>query len=312
MKITIHKIDLDASGNPMLTQVAEKDVVLKYEAELAIDGSTSNSGVAILRKTDGSYMYSLAVTREDKEEPVRYKVEFKRFLERLLRNHREIRYIRYEEPILGYATAIPNLMMLRTMVEELKIETEPEFNYVGNSEVNNKRWKKAFLAPAKCPNDTEEEKKAVKAKVVEMIPWLADVTQDEIDAFAMGYAAIQMRNNGYEENELQSKKKTRPFEYNIEFVGADSFEDAVEDVLNNPRVKIPAVVLENGLRYVEIEPRANFDKTVYSEMGDEDKLVVLSFSSDKHGDVILKHRIGTLAALNDTLYAFVWRKSRKR
>ena len=71
-------------------------------------------------------MYScISVTRESGEEPVRYKVRLKELIAELLRENRNINYVYYEEPIIEYATAVPNLMMLRTTVQELKIENEP-------------------------------------------------------------------------------------------------------------------------------------------------------------------------------------------
>lgn len=310
MIVTARKIDL-VNGVPTLVQINLDSLNVKTDAVMAIDGSTSNSGVAILDRADGGLYACAALTREKGEEPVRYKVRFKEFIIDTLRKHREIRYIYYEEPTLEYATAIANLMMLRTSVEEIKIEHEQEFSYVGNSEENNLKWKKAFLAPSKVPAGSENQKKAVRDKLLSYMPMLEGITQDEVDAYCMGFAAIKMRNEGYAEDELQSKKKAKPFQYEVEFIGADNEEYAIEEFLSY-ELKVPAVVLENGLKSVNIGPRANFDKTVYEEMGQDDKLLIIGFPSDKHGDIILKYRIGELAAMNDRLYAFIWRKSRKR
>lgn len=306
----ISKVCLE-NGVPVLKEITQQDIVLNQESVIAIDGSTSNSGLAILNKSTGAMCACIAATRENKEDPVRYKINLKRFIAGLLREHRNITYVYYEEPIIEYASAVANLMMLRSMVTELKIENEPEFDYVGNSEVNNKKWKRVFMEPTKLPDKSEDQKRVVRERLLMYMPMLEGITQDEVDAIAMGFAAIKMTLAGYAENELESKKKAKPFQYNIEFVGADNENTAIEDFFASD-IRVPTSVLNNGLRYVEIGPRANFDKTVYNEMSDEDKLLVIGFNSDKHCDLILKHKIGPLSATYSMLYAFVWRKARKR
>ena len=54
-----------------------------------------------------------------------------------------------------------------------------------------------------------------------------------------------------------------------------------------------------------------FDNKVYELMDGEDLLLILGFSNKHHGNMILKHRVGHLTAQYDTIYALVWRKSRK-
>ena len=311
MKIEAKRVGLDSSGNAVVIGIDTKDIHVNEEAILSIDGSTSNSGLAILRKRDGAMYSCISVTRESGEEPVRYKVRLKELIAELLRENRNINYVYYEEPIIEYATAVPNLMMLRTTVQELKIENEPEFNYIGNSEINNKKWKKVFIAPEKLPDTSEAQKNVVRDKLIKYMPMLNAVSQDEIDAIAMGYAALKMVAMGYSEEELQSKKKAKPFQYNIDFVGAENEEFAVEYFFDSG-TKVPASVLSNGIKYVEINKKANFDKTIYSEMGPDDKLLIIGFPSDEHSDLVLKYKIGTLAAMNSFLYAFVWRKARKK
>ena len=52
-------------------------------------------------------------------------------------------------------------------------------------------------------------------------------------------------------------------------------------------------------------------KHIYDTMSDEDKLLIIKFNTKYHGDIILKHKVGNLAAQYDNLYALVWRVTRK-
>ena len=53
-----------------LKSIEVQDVTVGYSSVLSIDGSTSITGVAILRKTDGAVQYIGAFKREDGESPV--------------------------------------------------------------------------------------------------------------------------------------------------------------------------------------------------------------------------------------------------
>ena len=201
--------------------------------------------------------------------------------------------------------------MLRSFIEEMIIENEPTFDYIKHYEVNNMRWKKEFLAPDKVPYGTDKQKKAVHDKLISGLPFLEGISQDEIDAIGLGYVAAKHLMNGNDDSgqELVSKKKARPFQYNAEFIATDSDDDAfVEffDVYNGPEN-----ILQNGICMTEIDSRVNFDKHIYTTMGDDDKVLLIKFKSKHHGDVILKYKIGYLAAQYDYIYAIIWRKSRK-
>lgn len=309
MKVVIRQPSIDANGNSVLLSVEPWQMIVEHGAIIAIDGATSNSGVGILRKADGAIMYSIAVTREKDESPVKYKLQFKELLKAMLRRFKLIDHIAYEEPIIGYVTSVANLMMLKTMVAELLEENKAEFSYVTHNQINNKRWKKEFVAPAVLPNNTEKEKKLVREKLESYIPCLKDVTQDEIDALAMGFVVIRNRLAGKSDEELQSKKSTKPFKYEIDFYGGDSDDDVIEEFFE--QYNGPKGIIDNGIRLSEIGPRANFDKFIYSEMGEDDMILIVKFPSDKHSNIVLQYRLGSLTNF-DYIYAFVWRKNRKR
>ena len=292
----------------LLRHIDISNILVADEAVLSIDGSTTNTGVSIIRKSDGALFYSCAFSRSDGESPVRYKVNLKNALRRIIQGNTLIKTVYYEEPFIGYAESASRLMMLRTTVDEIIIENEPNLDYIEHFEISNKRWKKLFLAPAKLPNNTELEKKAVRDKLLSLLPFLAELTQDEVDAYCMGYSAAILA-KGEREN-LESKKKVTPFKYNVEFVGADTDEgvfDVFHEVYTGPRK-----LLENGISLVEINNRVKFDTAVYKEMGPSDKVLIIKFDSNTHGDIILKHNIGPLSASYDYIYAIIWRKSRKR
>lgn len=311
MKFTVRRPQQIQGGGIIMMDCALEDINVQQYAILSIDGSTSNSGLAILRESDGALMYSMCATRDDSgETPVHYKIRLKRQVADILRRNKYIQQVYYEEPVVANITSVANLFMLRTFIEEMIIESEPEFDYIKHYEISNMRWKKLFLAPDKVPTGTENQKKAVRNKVELSLPFLNKVTQDEIDAICMGYVTCVHLINGGEAEELESKKKVRPFKYNVNFIGADKDDDMLTefyDVYNGPEK-----LLENGISFTEIKGKTDFEKHIYQTMGhDDDKILIIKFSSKHHGNIVLQHKIGQLAAQYDYIYAIVWRVTRK-
>ena len=308
MKVTLRKPDIDLQGNIVMRNIKEEDLIVAGDAIMSIDGSTTNTGVGILRKSDGALYYSCSFAREDGETPVQYKVRLKRFINNILFRNNMIDTVYYEEPFIGYAEAAKNLLMLRTFIEELIVENEPDYNYLKHIEVNNMKWKRMFLAPDKCPSGTDLQKAAVRKKLETFMPYLKVVTQDEIDAICLGFVATVHIKDGTDE-ELQSKKKAHAFQYNIEFIGADCDDNMITEFADT--YSGPKQIMQNGITLTEINGTTNFDKHVYQSMGSDDKILIVKFSSKHHGNLVLKYRIGHLAANFDYLYAVVWRKARK-
>ena len=311
MKFVVKQPQQLQNGGIIMGEIPLEDIRVNQYAILAIDGSTSNSGLAIMRESDGALLYSMCATRESSgESPVHYKIRLKRQVMDILRRNKYIQQIYYEEPTIANVTAIANLFMLRTFVEEMIIENEPEFDYLKHYEINNMKWKKEFLAPDKVPSGTDNQKKAVRDKLELSLPFLNKATQDEIDAICMGYVACVHLKDGGSGDELQSKKKPRAFQYNVTFIGADADDDMLTEFYDV--YKGPQKLLENGLSFTEIDGKRNFDKHIYETMGaDDDKILIIKFSSKHHGNIVLQHRIGNLAAQYDYIYAIVWRKTRK-
>lgn len=283
---------------------------LTTDAVMAIDGSTTCTGIAFLEKEHGYLLGTMALKRSSGESQVRYKVEYKRFIAEILRKFK-ILNIFYEEPYIGFAESTKALFLLRSSIEELIVENEPEFDYIRYIEVNNKRWKKALLGEGNCPVGTELEKAAVKAEIVRQLPFMDKVTQDEIDATGIGFVAITRLQSGTEVD-LASKKKAKPFKFNIEFIGADDEDEFYTQFFDQlTDYKIPTSVLDNGMTMTKIPGSGIFDNYVYKYMGDSDKLLVLCFSVKHHANIILEHRISNLTANNKYIYAVIWRKTRK-
>ena len=293
-----------------LSNIGIEDVKVLEPAIMSIDGSTTCSGVCIMN-TSGLILYSMAFKRTDGETPVQYKVRWKRSLLDLFSRNRNIGSVFYEEPFLGYAEAAKVLMMLRTSVEEIIEENDPDLKYLKLTEVSNKKWKKLFLAPDPCPVGTDNEKKAVRDKLESMLPIMSVVTQDEIDAASMGFVAI-WNMQAHKENDLKSRKAAKAFKYNIKFMGADSDDDILDElsyiIQEN---KIPNNLVDS-LEMYDLPGTGKFDDFVYKAIGDEDKLVVLSFASGKYGNVVLTHNIGNLSKNYKYIYAVCWRKTRKK
>lgn len=312
MKITVRQpvYKNEDKDDIVLNEIDIEDIKVEDRAIISIDGSTTASGIAIIRQSDCGLMYTMLMERDKKEEtPVRYKIRLKQAVLGILKRNPKIGKIYYEEPIIGHPTAVANLMMLRTFVEEMLIENEPHLDYISHFEVNNKRWKRLFMEPTKLPGNTEAEKKMVRNKLVGFLPFMSEVTQDEIDAAVMGYVAARELKKGTAEETLLSKKKARPFMYEARFIGADEDDEMLMQFYE--AYKGPRKILENGVSITEMGTRGDFDKHVYQTMSDDDKVLVIKFPSNKHGNIILKHRLGYLSAQFSYIYAIVWRKYRK-
>lgn len=311
MKKKLRVVSKDESGNFCLKEIEQEEVLFLDESVMGIDGSTTNTGISIIRKADGALLYSFSLQREKSSEtPVQYKVRLKKFVDDILGRNKNIGSVFYEEPFVGeHATSVGNLMMLRTFVEELVLENEPKYDYLKREEINNMKWKKIFLAPTKCPQGTEAQKKAVRNKLIGYMPFLDCITQDEVDAICLGMSAVYKIRQGLED-ELKSKKAVKPFQYEIRFIGADDTDDMLQelhDIYNGPDV-----VMQNGILLKDIGSRANFEKKIYELMGQEDKLLILKYKSGKYGNLTLQYNIGHLVANYEYIYALVWRKNRKK
>lgn len=313
MKIICRKPVMDSGTQEWkLTEIDINDVLVgNCDSIMSIDGSITCTGTAILDRR-GMILYLIAFKRSSDETAVQYKVRWKKQLDLLFRNNRAIKEVYYEEPYLNPSriTSTKVLFMLRTSVEELIEENSPDLNYLKLTEVNNKRWKKLFLAPDKCPNDTDLEKKAVRDKLVGMLPILENSTQDEMDASALGFVAVWQAESHKED--LKSRKAARPFQYNIRFIGTDSDDDVLDEVMYlAAQENIPDRVVANSAFY-SLPGTGRFEDYVYKAIGEEDALVVLSFDSGKYGNIVLANNIGNLTRMYDRIHAVCWRKNRKR
>lgn len=311
MILSVKQPIMGNNNNVELKQVSASDIHVDQYCILAIDGSTTNSGLAIMRETDGAIIYIMNAKREKDETPVQYKVRLKREVKNILLANKLINQVYYEEPVVANISSVRNLFMLRAFIEEIMVEEEPTFNYLKYYEVANTKWKSLFLAPDKVPSGTENQKKAVRNKLELLLPFVKCVTQDEIDALCLGYVATQLlKRNIAAGEELKSKKKPRAFKFSCDFVGADSDDEALIELSEN--FNGPKKLLEKlEVHMTDLGNRESFDKHVYEVMGDDDKILIIKFPSKYHGDVVLKYRIGMLAQQYDYIYAAVWRNTRK-
>lgn len=278
-------------------------------ALLSIDGATSRTGICLLDASKAEVICTFRCTRDADETPVEFKVAMKEFISKILENNRNITQVCYEEPFIGHASAVSNLFMLRSMVEEIKVESKGKFSYVNDYYINNKRWKKLYLWPKPLPQGTELEKQAVRNKMLEDMPYLSELTQDEIDATAMGIVACTKLRNGKDITELESRKAVRRFQFNAEFLGAEDDESMCSEIMSV--YGGPESVLDNGVEMVDLKRNEILDDCVCRTMGSEDKLVIVKFSGQEHGDTVLKYRLGMLSNNYPYIYALTWRKTRR-
>lgn len=306
MILTVKEAVEGTDGNIRLIET-NSEVRVSREAIMAIDGSTNVTGVSIVDYLDEELKYSLAFKRNKKEESaVAYKVRMKKEIKQILLNNPAIINVVYEEPYIGYAGSTKSLMMLRTFIEEIIAEEEPKLNYVKYHELNNKRWKKLFLHPEKCPNNSKLEKKIVYDKLISLYPYCKVLSQDEIDSSAIGIVGTRIIKNG---GKVSSKKKAKKFEFNSVFIGCYDDEDLIQSLQD---YEVPREVIENGITIETLGNRANFEKAIYESMGEDDKLLVIKFDSRYHGDVVLKYKLGKIIIMYDYIYALIWRKRRRK
>lgn len=284
------------------------DILVSNKAILAIDGSTSITGICLLDVNTKSLIARARVIRDEiHESPVRYKLALKDFVYQLLVKFPNIQIISYEEPVIYHASAVKNLFMLRTFVEELIIEHEPDLNYIQHFEVANTRWKKIFLYPDKMKNKTDEDKQAVNEKVKRIYNIGGDLDLNESDAIGLGYATVEIL-NGEKNFELESKKKPTKFQYNIEFTTEDEV-GAIQDI-EFDKYGIPEKIIDNGIEFRELGNKDKLEDKIYTELQNADFVLVLCFDITKHGDIAMKYGLSNLDT--NEVKAIVWRKTRKK
>ena len=302
---------------------------------LGIDGSSSNTGISVINTVTRSLVGTIAVSRDDGEDFVQYKLKLKGVIKRLMDgNIKILKNIFYEEPFVGFTSATEVLMAIRTTVREIMLEHAPVYDHIGYKEINNQRWKKVFLAPMKVPAGTDNQKAAVRDKVCKMFGNCImtttkvkgqDVvvpifTEDEFDSIGIGIAVLIASANG-DSDELLSKKKARPFKYNIEYIPiySDDLDSAEEYIMMNysdhlDEMQIPQQVRNAGVSISQLNGRGAFDKHIYELMGSDDKLVIVAFKAGKYVDAVIRNGRNDLCkeyGPEDYMIAVVWRKARK-
>lgn len=288
------------------------DIKLNEEVSMGIDCSSTCTGLCIATKT-GVPLYTFAVKRDSGDDYILYKVKLKALFLKLFKQIPSLNQVYYEEPFLGYAESSKILLTLRTTIQEIKYENTPDFDYIKFNEVSNQTWKRLFLEPEmKVPGGKDAQKAAVRKKLEEVyFDCFKDLTQDEVDATAMTMVCTMKVLVGLE-NEITSSKKTKPFQYEVRFLGANTDEEMYDNFSSiSSKWKIPKKIVEDSYKLITLNGRGNFDDKVYASMGEDDRVIVLKYKSDKYGNITLAHRIGSLAHDYDFIYAVVWRKRRK-
>ena len=298
----------------MALHYALEDICIGKRCIISVDASTDNTGYAIIDITSGELICTMQLKRES-ENLAQYGMKSQYVLGKIFEQCPSIEYIVYEEPFIQWVQSATVLIGLRAFYYSFVEEQKAKGRVLEMIEIANTKWKKVFLAPKKLPPSSAEHKGMIASKFKELFPNI-EVTQDEMDASGLGLSFIQEykeKGLGGVKEELVSKAKVHPFKYNVEFLGADSLDDCLEELsycMNG--YKIPKKVMENGLKVESISSRGKFDNYVYKAMGESDCLLLVEFKSNTHANVILEHKLGYLAEDYDYLYALIWRKSRKQ
>lgn len=289
-----------------------KDILLTENSILAIDASTTCSGLCFIGIESGKPGYSLSLTRDKKQDAIEYKVEFKGIIKELLLGNRSIYknvgIVVQEEPFISaMKTSSAVLMSLRTSIPELKVENKEYLENLEYHEINNKTWKKFVFKPDKCPSNTELEKSMARRKISTLYPIYKNLTQDEVDACGIAITSVDMLKK---QGRIKDKQRTSKFKYSIKFIQAQSLQEAIDDILEIS--DIPKTVIDNGISVVDLPSNGNLDKKIYEEMGEDDRLLVFEFTRKTAGNLILKYKLSYMSDDDGKIYALVWRENRKK
>lgn len=281
---------------------------------LSFDGSTSSTGIGLLSIT-GVPLASIRMTADVEADPILYKVQFKRLVEWLLLSYPTLIEVCYEEPGLENANSIKALFGLRTTIPEVLIEQKEAMDHrVKFIEIPNGKWKKLFLAPDKIPPGTDLQKIAVRNKLARMYPWASDplISEDECDAFGQGIAFCSKSIVG-EEDDMQSKKAVKPFQFVARIIGADTDDEFIGEYTDRfKKLRIPKRFDGNiELTPIELPGTGRFDKHVFNNMRGDDKVLVLKFKSTSYAPTLLEYDLDNEAVDYNYAYALVWRKTKK-
>lgn len=318
MKAIVRKISYVEDTMTEVTQSDLEHILVLERSLMAIDGSSTRSGISIIG-LDRKIKYVIALERgtEINETSIQYKVALKRFIDSVLERNPGIGVIYYEEPFIEYIESSKVLLSLRTSVEEIIAERAPLYDYIKFIEAGNQKWKRQFLHPDKVPSGTPAQKLAVRNKIYRMYPLLNTecITEDECDSLGLGLVALDHSFDNTEES-LKSKKKVKPFNYNIQFIGAYDEDEMFNDLSELIKTyKIPQKLVDSFMEdpdIVELNGRGLFKNLVYENMGTDDKLLILSFNRGKYANVLLENRVTYISEDRPKVYAIIWRKSRKK
>lgn len=343
---TLYKIwDLVGPGhikmfNITLEQMCSRINSYNTEIGIGIDGSSSNTGIAIMTKDMalvGTTGFKRAKKGSKDEDYVEYKIRLKEELRSMLLACKNcIKYVWYEEPFVGYADSSSVLMAIRTTVKEILIENKEELSGIVFREINNKKWKKIFLEThnSRLPGVKGNYKTlsdAEKAAIASVLtPRLLDdnlesqkssATQDEMDAIGIaftGWHSVKFNIN------LASKKAVHSFSYEIRFeLYNETPEDTEQGLYSSiyssiEEYNIPTRVTDNGITIKILNGRGQFENLIYENMGEDDKLLVFVYKACKYANILFNkgQDSGILNAINDlgdnqTIVAYIWRKNRR-
>ena len=291
-------------------EIEMQDISIADKAIIAIDASTATTGVCLLDLKTAKPLYSISMKRGKDTNAVEYKVQFKELIcDMLLKNrsiYRNVRQIVQEEPFMsGMKTTVAVLMSLRTSIPEILVEHKDLLNEFEYYEINNKTWKKKFFAPDKCPNNSQVEKAMAKAKLTAKYPVFTGLTQDEVDAASLGIVACGLLCSG---QGLKDKVIARPFKYKLEFIGANTLEEAILELSE----KVPKELVGTEVRTFDVTARGNLEKKIYSEMGSDDIVLMFQFNERTAGNLILQYHLTPLLDDGEYIFGAVWRANRKK
>lgn len=294
----------------------------KDKCLLSIDCSTTGTGIALIEMGTGS-VEVVAHTKqikkgEDEESLIEYRMRLKESIKKLLLENPGIFCVVYEPPVVGFnAHTTGVLFTLKGFAEEAVLEIKkeyPERNLVYLEYINTK-WKKHFFEPDSCPVATKLAKEAIKTKMMQYLitqgavgKELEQLTQDELDASAMGIAYRKLILT-FREEEAITKKKQRPFKYELAIVSAENEVDLLRKISSGEvQLPLPNRLKDKEMLFKEWVKRYGIEKFLFQDMAGLDMLIAYKVKVGVIGDLILKYRRSDLAAdAEATVYVIAWR-----
>lgn len=214
-------VKLYSFSNEAINSIDTIDAIeVNKDVIISIDGGSTNTGISIFSIQGKEALYSLRVYNNNigDDKLLRFKLEFKDLVLGLITKLGDnLKGIYYEEPYLGYASAVKPLYLLESTIPELKLEHK-DLKCLVYHTINNKVWKrnlfmlfKDILVDDKYLDDKAKIRKCLLRHYINY-KGMDKLQQDIYDSLGLGLVVV----NCLESNTMDlilPKRKVSNYKY---------------------------------------------------------------------------------------------------